>query len=777
MALTDPERIALEIEHPHIVELWRALVPLRSLVSFMNTGAHPDDETSEMLAVLGFQDGVDLSYACSTRGEGGQNDIGREASQQLGVLRTAEMERAADRLGLRLYWLSESPDDPIFDFGFSKSGEETLAKWGRKRTLKRFVDILRQEKPDIICPTFLDIPGQHGHHRAMTEAAEEAIGLAADPAYRDSLLPAWEVSKMYLPAWSGAGQAYDDDLPPPPATMTIGGKGFDPVTGFSYARIGEQSRVCHKTQAMGRWIPTGSERDWPLHLKFSRLGLQGDNLKSGLPACLADLGSGPDLIEADREIAAAVSAFPDSEAVLKHASNALAALRLGADKVAQRFANKIARKEAQLSKLIRTAARVECRVRLEKDVLSANDFSTVQTEFRSGLSEAHALSLALPEGWSGTMSEVRTENAPFSNPYPDTYLPGEPDTPHARLSLTTHGVVSETAIPFEVPPQVLPERSAVLSPMATVLNRSGGNRSLTFKVPAIVPADCQATLDLPEGWSARETAMGFEVKLPSGVAEGTYKVGLLLDGEPANTVIPVKYPHIAPRHMVLPAEASVCVVNAGKNSARVGYIGAGNDRVDYWLSGLGLDVVSLEADDLTNEAALSEFDTIVIGIFAVRFKDGLKEAMPALRKWVSSGGTLLTLYHRPWDNWDPDRTPPARLEIGQPSLRWRVTDENAAVTVLSPDHDLFTKPNRIDSDDWAGWQKERGLYFAKSWDPIYEPLLEMADPVEAPHMGSLLAADIGKGRHIHCALILHHQMEKLVPGSFRLMVNLVSPRT
>lgn len=110
-------------------------------------------------------------------------------------------------------------------------------------------------------------------------------------------------------------------------------------------------------------------------------------------------------------------------------------------------------------------------------------------------------------------------------------------------------------------------------------------------------------------------------------------------------------------------------------------------------------------------------------------------------------------------------------------MRWRVTDENAAVTVRSPDHDLFTKPNRIDSDDWAGWQKERGLYFAKSWDPIYEPLLEMADPGEAPHLGSLLAADIGKGRHIHCALILHHQMEKLVPGAFRLMVNLVSPRT
>ena len=96
------------------------------------------------------------------------------------------MEAACDRLDLRMYWLSVSPDDPMTDFGFSKSGEETLAKWGRARTLARFVQILRREKPDVICPTFLDVPGQHGHHRAMTQAAHEAMALAADPAFDGS---------------------------------------------------------------------------------------------------------------------------------------------------------------------------------------------------------------------------------------------------------------------------------------------------------------------------------------------------------------------------------------------------------------------------------------------------------------------------------------------------------------------------------------------------------------------------------------------------------------
>ena len=115
---------------PKIVLLWRALQPLQSVVSFMNTNSHPDDETSEMLAALAFRDGLALSYACANRGEGGQNDIGSEATHDLGVIRTAEMERAADQLDMRLYWLSETPEDSIFDFGFSKSGVETLAKFG-----------------------------------------------------------------------------------------------------------------------------------------------------------------------------------------------------------------------------------------------------------------------------------------------------------------------------------------------------------------------------------------------------------------------------------------------------------------------------------------------------------------------------------------------------------------------------------------------------------------------------------------------------------------------
>jgi hypothetical protein len=132
------------------------------------------------------------------------------------------------------------------------------------------------------------------------------------------------------------------------------------------------------------------------------------------------------------------------------------------------------------------------------------------------------------------------------------------------------------------------------------------------------------------------------------------------------------------------------------------------------------------------------------------------------------------MYHRPRDGWDDGPTPPRRIEIGSPSLRWRVTDPAAPVRVLVASHPLLNMPNVIRPADWQGWVRERGLYFARTWDPDYVPLLELADPGEAPLQGALLAAPVGKGRHVHVALALHHQFAALVPGAFRLLANLVA---
>jgi len=766
MPLTQPDRIARDLAQPLMLTLWRALQPLRSVTTFMNTGAHPDDETSTMLAALTFRDGVNLSYICANRGEGGQNDIGSEVTEDLGTLRTAEMERAADVLDMRLYWLSESPGDSIFDFGFSKSGVETMGKWGRARTLARFVDLVRTDRPDIICPTFLDIPGQHGHHRAMTEAAHLVMDLAADPGFDGSDLPPWQVAKLYLPAWSGAGGSYDDEVPPPEETLRIGGEGHEPVSGWPWPRIGQHSRWFHKTQGMGHWTGTSPHPGWPLHLVRSSVGADQGAVTDGLPMRLDDLGDGPDLKAASRAIDAALSAFPDRAAVQSNALDAHAAITAALDTITPEHHHRLTRKAAQLARVIRISANADARGWLAEDVLTPGQTTALHLE--SNKQAGATLSPDLPEGWSGDASQITASpDADPSDPYPDRHDPLHPARP--RLAVTVAG--TRSYLPLEVPPLVLPTTRATLSRDAVVLNLAAPDRGVTLDLTA--RTEGTPGFDLPPGWGQIWDGDHVRITTPDDLAPGLYDLPLTLDGRPAQTTHLFRYNHIAPRLRSFPTRLRIRALTVTLPEARIAYIGGGNDRVGDWLAALGCDVTALTPAHLAASAPFAGFYTVLVGVFAFRFRPDLLDTLPALHEWTRAGGNLVTLYHRPGDNWDPDATPPERLQIGSPSLRWRVTDETAEVTHLIPDHPLLTTPNRIGAQDWDGWHKERGLYFAKSWDEVYTPLLSMADPDEAPHKGALLSAEIGQGRHTHCALIVHHQMEKLTPGAFRLMANLL----
>ncbi len=786
MPTPDQRRIEDDRLHPRLMSLWWALRPLTSVVRFMQTGAHPDDEITGMLAALAFRDGVNISYACSTRGEGGQNDIGTEAGTDLGALRTREMERACDVLGMRLYWHGTHPADTITDFGFSKSGEETLGRWGPERTLLRFAQIIRMERPDIICPTFLDVPGQHGHHRAMTQAAFDVMEAAADPALASNL-PVWQVSKLYLPAWSGAGQAYDDDLPPPPATMVVPGSDREEMTGWPWNRVGQQSRAYHRTQGMGRWIPAGETRDWPLHLAVSHAEAPDTAVWSGLPRTVGDLAKLPGaapvaaaLEAAQAGISAAVEAFPAFDSVARNAAAALAHVRAAREQcpadLSCAILHRLDDKETQLGHVMRLALGVEARARVARVFLEQGSETILTTELDPGAAEAATLGMDLPEGWAleGASLSVGAD-AGISDPYRAVYDPRVPDAPRIALEIAGQGVTCTVPLGLEQEPVVLPPARVALTPAAHILNTATGLRTVHVQVSDLAPVGADLTLDLPEGWSAIRSETGFEITAPQALAPGRYAIRAMVDGQPAETVRLIDHDHVAPTASAHAAVITIAAFDVALPGGRVGYIGAGNDQVGFWLEALGVDVTPLSEAQWSSETALASFDAIVIGIFAMRFRPGLLDAMPMLHRWTEAGGTLVTLYHRPWDNWDPDTVPPRRLEIGQPSLRWRVTDERATVTQLA-DHPILSSPNPIGAEDWNGWVKERGLYFAKSWDPAYSPLLSMSDPGEAPLTGALLVAEIGKGRHVHSALILHHQMAHLVPGAFRLMANFIAPR-
>lgn len=743
-----PDQARLEAlrARPRIVELWQALTALRSTASFMQSGAHPDDETSSMLAALRFRDGIGISYACSTRGEGGQNDIGTEAGAALGTLRTAEMEAACARLDLSMYWLSQWPGD-IADFGFSKHGDETLGRWGRDRTLERFVEIVRKARPDMLCPTFLDVPGQHGHHRAMTLLAHEVMHRAADPTYLPDQ-PIWQVSKLYLPAWSGAGQAYDDDLPPPPETTRVPGHDSDPITGWSWGQIGQMSRAMHRTQGMGHW--PGPPRDWSLHL----VGGGGEaSVLDGLPKDLSDLG----LSKAQAACDAAIAGFPDTAAIIEHAAEALRILRTSKPDPAH--SHRVLAKITQLSRVLWLASGGQARGTLDRDWIASGEQAEFSTE-TSGPADLD-VTLALPPGWRMKGQTVTVTDDAAVDAYPDEWMPASPPLPALDVTSTVGGEAIALRLPLDRTAAALPSDPVSLSPDKDVLNLATENRTLPLR---LTPPE--ATLqghDLADG----------QLTLPSDAPAGHLDIPVHLNGKQAVTQRKIMAPHTAPRVLAQPAVLKLAVMDVALPQVRIGYIGADRDRVAHWMRRIGLSVTEIDDTMLADDAALQQFDSIVIGIFALRFRTGLAARMPVLNAWVRAGGNLVTLYHRPWDNWDAEATAPARLQIGKPSLRWRVTDNTAEVTHLAPDHPLLTGPNPIGPQDWAGWDKERGLYFASDWDPAYTPLLSMSDPGESPLQGALLSGRFGKGRHSHCALILHHQMEALVPGAFRLMANLV----
>ncbi len=814
MRKSTQQRIADQRQSSRILSLWRMLQSLKSVVSFMNSGAHPDDETSSMLAALGLRDGLQISFACANRGEGGQNDLGTEQGASLGVLRTAEMEQAASALCMRLYWLSEHPQDSIFDFGFSKDGQDTLDKWQHARTLQRFVDIVRAERPDILCPTFLDIPGQHGHHRAMTQLADEVFDRAADASFHSNSSAAiaagpWQISKLYLPAWSGAGEAYDDDLPPPPTTLVIDANGHEQPSGWSWAQIAQHSRSYHRSQGMGKWTGLNTENRWPLHLRKSVSTARESDICSGLPVSVADLAKtlGSDrtegplrkaLLETDALLAETMAAWPDFAAVEHAASAAFCAVDRSLHHMTETFASdhvhRLERLQTRLAHVIRLSRGIEVRATAASTNLTPGASVAIEFEQLSigpAISHApkHQMDIALPAGWSATGNTITASASAIPETgYRDFYDPLTAPLPAIRLSMelsgdqirsdTTETLVAEVMLPLEDEITVCASTGATLEPAAAVINRVAERKhqdyNLSLTGQAAENKTAQLELQLPAGWSSEKQLDQVRVTAVPALDTGLFSIGLDINQQQASQIEYIHYPHIAPRLRCSPARASLRVLDVNLPGSRVGYIGGGNDRVAYWLREIGINVTELN-DNMLTSAVFGEFDTIVVGVFALRTRSMMSDAMPALHEWVNNGGHWVTLYHRPKDAWDPQLVPPFELQIGTPSLRWRVTDENAEVTHLLPAHPLLNTPNTINRSDWQHWHKERGLYFASHWHDTYDALLAMSDKDEEPLQGSLLSARVGSGRHTHCALILHHQMEKLVPGAFRIMANLVAP--
>jgi hypothetical protein len=607
--------------------------------------------------------------------------------------------------------------------------------------------------------------------------------------------------KLYFPAWSGAGLSYGDEEPPPPETLVITPPSRDPATGATFAQIGEWSRAHHRSQGMGVWKEVG-RASWPLHLLLRAQQAPGPEreIQEGLPYDLRALAAMPGLPSpvgrpleaAQHAIDAAIAAFPDgpaiTAAVLDAARSLHAAREACPPEWAPQIEHRLARKARELDQVLFEANGVVARASIRPPRLAPGRTGSMEVFVDAGglpveldLVSSRAIGAIGRTSSSGvTMFDISVAPVvPLSHPYPETFDPlGGNGEAAVRLTMDLGGWRATRLLDLEEPLLVLPDTSVRFDPDQILVNLAQpcGEIRVGLTLEAQEGAEPGAlSFDPPDGWRVEPAGEGIRLTPPAGLKPARAVLRSRLSGQPAHRVTAIRSGSGSSSSFHQSGDLPILAVDARlPNATRIGYVGGGNDRVDAWLARLGLDVVELDPERL-NRGDLSDLTTIVVGIFAFGTRPYLRASTERLRSWVENGGHLVTFYHRPSDGWDPETVPPRRLAIGQPSLRWRVTDPNAPVRVLMPDHPLIRRPNVIGPQDWAGWDKERGLYFASEWDEAYVPLLAINDPGENPLHGALVSGVIGRGRHTHTSLVLHHQLDKLVPGAFRLLANLVQP--
>jgi hypothetical protein len=303
-------------------------------------------------------------------------------------------------------------------------------------------------------------------------------------------------------------------------------------------------------------------------------------------------------------------------------------------------------------------------------------------------------------------------------------------------------------------------------------------------------------LETPAGWPAvrpqpfrltredeRETYT-FEVRPPGVLTPGSVSLRAVARDAAGHRyevgAFAVDYPHIRPRSYVRPA---VAIIRSAPlqlpRLARVGYVRGAADRVPEALGDIGVPLFLLDGPALEH-GDLGRYDAVIVGPRAYETDTALVEHNDRLLDYARGGGLLIVQYQQQF--FFQGGFAPYPMTVGGPPLlpggfpvgHDRVTDERAPVTVVTPGDPVVRMPNRLGAADWDGWVQERGLYFARSWDPHYHAVLETHDPGEGPLEGGLLVAAVGRGTYVYTGLSFFRQLPAGVPGAFRLFANLLA---
>ncbi|MFC4220447.1 PIG-L family deacetylase [Flagellimonas marina] len=810
---------AQQPQKPSSTEIYHNLQKLNFLGSALYVAAHPDDENTRLISYLSNHDKAHTVYLSLTRGDGGQNLIGSELRELLGVLRTQEL-LAARRIdgGQQLFSRAN-------DFGFSKHPKETLKIWDKEEVLGDVVWAIRTLKPDVIINRFDHrSPGTtHGHHTASAMLSMEAFDLTNDPnAYPKQLqfTSTWQPKRIFFnTSWwfYGSPENFEKADKSNMIKMDIGA--YYPLLGLSNNEIASLASSQHLCQGFGRLSQRGSEEEYVEFLKgdkpnsnnlFDGIDTSWSRVKGGdaVGAILYKVEENFDFRNPSKHIPQLIEAYQLLQQIedehwktlksqeLKDLIQACAGLYLEANattasaspgseakvnfEILNRSAQHIILKKIQLTETDATIS--------PNQVLTDNEKKNFDVEFTVPNDIGYSSPYWLDE--PGTLGMYKVD---------EQRLIGKPETPavfHAKFTLEFDGMEMEFEKPvihrFSKPDKgELYEPFAVL-PVATskidekvLIFANASTKDIQVKVRAGKnDVSGTVTLDHPSGWKVspqnfsfsipqqgQEKTVTFQVTPPSVESEGKIAPVITIGNKSyKKELVEINYDHIPKQSILLPSEAKVVRMDIQKSGEHIGYIMGAGDKVPESLEQIGYQVHTIDPNDI-QEGELDKYDAIVVGIRAYNVVDALKFKQPILFNYVKNGGNMIVQYNTA-GRWAEQfsNIAPYDLTIS----RDRVTDETAEVDIIAPNNPLVNYPNAIDKSDFDGWVQERGLYYPSEWSAEFTPVLSMHDEDDEPSKGSLLVAPYGEGHYIYTGLSFFRELPAGVSGAYKLFANMLS---
>ncbi len=794
-------------------DMYLALRKLNVLGSVLYVAAHPDDENTRLISYLAKDRMYRTGYLSLTRGDGGQNLIGDEQGIELGLIRTQEL------LSARRIDGGEQFFSRAFDFGYSKTPEETFTKWDREKILSDVVWVIRKFQPDVIITRFPTTgEGGHGHHTASAILANEAFAAAADPnRFPEQLkyVSVWQAKRVL---WNTFNFGNNNTTANDQYKLDVGG--YNPLLGKSYGEIAAISRSNHKSQGFGSAAGRGeaieffraTKGDQPVNDLMDGVSLTWNKVAGGetVSKIVDSLVRSFDLLHPENSVQGLVRLYKSlgnlkdgywKEQKLKEVHNLIAqcsglfldattteqfAVQTDSVRINFSFNNRLGT-DAVLQKVTVDKFDTAFSKSLEKNK-NFNFSKTVYVPVEKPITQPYWLARKMEEGYFNVTDEKLIGQAdvdPACQASIEATIFGERFTFVRPVKYKfTDPVRGELYEPLVVIPPVLiaPEEKNIISKGS---NNFEGKLNLTSKKKGFTAVLKDVGRDKVDQVKIKYSPdnITFEDKNKTAVVD--YEVQAAMDNDyyfavDANNgrkdvfhlgMKEVKYDHVPYINYFTIATVSNRNLDLKIYGKKIGYIVGAGDKVPEALEQMGYEVTLLTDKELAKNK-LNDFDAILTGVRAYNTNDWMNKYYDKLMKYVNEGGNLIVQYNTS-SNIGPVRAKisPYNFDIS----RTRITDENAAVNFLKPEHPVLNFPNKITGDDFKGWIQERSIYHATNWDKEkFESIFSMNDPAEKADEGALIIAKHGKGYFTYTGIVFFRELPAGVPGSFRLLANIIA---